>query len=517
MIVDVECIIYIFGLIREVFVVIDNVKLLEESLWNSAEELRGNLAPADYKHTVLGLIFLKYVSDSFQEKYDELIKLEEDAEDRDHYEAENVFWVPEKARWGNIKRNAKQPKIGVVIDDAMDIIEKENPTLKGCLPKNYAREGLDKDALGALIDLFSFKIGGKQNNEHDVLGHVYEYFLGNFGLAEGNTGQFYTPTCIVRLLVNMIEPYRGRVYDPCCGSGGMFVQSARFIEEHAGKKDSISIYGQEFTETTWKLCKMNLAIRGIDGNLGERDADTFKNDAHKNLKADFILANPPFNQKRYALKTDDVRWKFGVPPEGNANYAWIQHIISKLAPKGSAAFVMNNGSLSSDGQQKEIRKVILENGLVDCIIALPTRIFYNTPSPACVWIISKNKVNRKDKVLFIDPRKLATQSEKNKKYVEFTDRAIISISDTYHNWKKSENYKDIQGYCREVYFEEIKDNDYTITPARYVGTEEQDGVDEHLFEERMEELSCNLLNMFSVSAELESKIKAILKGIVDGE
>lgn len=383
----------------------------ENDLWAMADKLRGNIQPSEYKDVVLGLIFLKYISDSFEEKYNELLE-EGDGfeEDRDAYTEENIFFVPPSARWDYIKKNAKLSTIGQIIDDAMIAIERENKNLKGVLSKNYARPELDKTKLGELIDLFSFNLGSKEAKAQDILGRVYEYFLGKFGSSEG---EFYTPPSIVKMLVSMIEPFKGRVYDPCCGSGGMFVQSAKFVEEHQGRKDNIRVYGQEYTATTWRLCKMNLAIRGIDGDLGERDADTFANDMHKSLRADYILANPPFNVSDYSLVSDDARWKYGIPPANNANYAWIEHIISKLSPSGAAGFVLANGSMSTSTKaEAEIRKNILEAGLVDCIVTMPTNLFYNVTIPVCLWFLSKKREDRKDKVLFIDARKLGTMDQK---------------------------------------------------------------------------------------------------------
>ncbi|MGN7298110.1 N-6 DNA methylase [Ferdinandcohnia sp. SAFN-114] len=494
--------------------VIETFKDIETHLWAMANKLRGNLDPSEYKHTVLGLIFLKYVSDSFQEKYNQLVENGDDPEDRDEYIAENIFFVPESSRWSYLVDNAKKPTIGVIIDEAMVEIEKENDTLKGVLPKNYARPELDKVKLGELIDLFSFKIGGKKNQEQDLLGRIYEYFLGNFGLAEGkNSGSFYTPSGVVKLMVNMIEPFKGRVYDPCCGSGGMFVQSARFVEEHAGRKDNIHIYGQEYTGTTWKLAKMNLALRGIDGDLGKRDADTFANDLHKNLKADFILANPPFNMKDYSLNTEDVRWKYGTPPSSNANFAWIQHIISKLSPKGTAAFVMANGTLSADGDQGKIRKAIVDEGLVDCIMTLPPKLFYNTQIPACVWIVSKDKKKRKDKVLFMNLTDMGSQSPSARTVTELTDDAVKVISDTYHNWKVNNNYEDKHGFCREVTIDEIIEKNYVLTTGRYIEMEDIIEEDEENFSVKITRIKDELESLFLESHNLESKILAILEGV----
>src|SRR5690554_4194516 len=420
----------------------------ENKLWEMADKLRGNIQPSEYKDVVLGLIFLKYISDSFEERYNELVA-EGDGfeEDRDAYIAENIFFVPAEARWDYIKKNAKQNTIGQIIDDAMMAIERENKNLKGVLPKNYARPELDKTKLGELIDLFSFNLGNKEAKAQDVLGRVYEYFLGKFGSSQG---EFYTPPSIVKLLVGMIEPYEGRVYDPCCGSGGMFVQSKKFVEEHQGRKDDIHVYGQEYTASTWRLCKMNLAFRGIDGNLGKRDADTFGNDLHKNLRADFVLANPPFNMSDYTLIQDDARWKYGIPPKNNANYAWIEHMVSKLSPKGIAGFVMANGSMSTSTKaEAEIRKNMIEAGLVDCIVTMPPNLFYNVTIPVCLWFISKNKENRKDKILFINARKMGTMV--TRKFRDLSDEEIQRICDTYHNWRDGkEEYEDIQGFCKSA-------------------------------------------------------------------
>ncbi|SDF33928.1 type I restriction-modification system subunit M [Sporomusa acidovorans] len=481
----------------------------ENNLWLMADKLRGNIQPADYKHVVLGLIFLKYISDSFEEKFNELVA-EGDGfeEDRDAYLMDNVFFVPPSARWDFIKKSAKQSTIGQIIDDAMIAIERENKNLKGVLPKNYARPELDKTKLGEMIDLFSFNLGDKEAKAQDVLGRVYEYFLGKFGSSEG---EFYTPPSIVKLLVGMIEPYHGRVYDPCCGSGGMFVQSAKFVEEHQGRKDDIHIFGQEYTATTWRLCKMNLAIRGIDGNLGERDADTFGNDLHKNLRADYILANPPFNVSDYTLIQDDARWKYGLPPQNNANYAWIEHIISKLSPNGVAGFVLANGSMStSTKQEAEIRKNIIEAGLVDCIITMPPNLFYNVTIPVCLWFISKKRETRKDKILFIDARKMGTMV--TRKHRELSDEEIQQIYDTYHNWRDGKDYEDVQGFCKAADIEEVRGHEYILTPGRYVGIEEVEDDDEP-FDEKMTRLTADLAEMFAKSHKLEDEIKKRLGAI----
>lgn len=483
----------------------------ENQLWEMADKLRGNIESSEYKHVVLGLIFLKYVLDGFDEKYKELLD-EGDGfeEDADAYNEENIFFVPQEARWDFIKSQAKKPTIGQVIDDAMVAVEKSNATLKGVLPKNYARPEIDKTKLGELIDLFSFKIGDKEAKAQDILGRVYEYFLGQFGSSEG---EFYTPPTIVKILVGMIEPYKGRVYDPCCGSGGMFVQSQRFVEEHEGRKDDIHIYGQEYTATTWRLCKMNLAIRGIDGNLGDRDADTFGNDLHKNLRADYILANPPFNIKDWGGNRlqDDVRWKHGLPPAGNANYAWISHIISKLSPSGIAGFVMANGSMSTTTTgEGEIRKNIIEAGLVDCIVTMPTNLFYTVTIPVCLWFISKKRDNRKDIILFIDARKMGTMV--TRKHRELSNEEIKQICDTYHNWRDDKGYEDIQGFCKSASIEEVRGHEYILTPGRYVGFEEAE-VDGEPFDEKMIRLTGELAEMFAKSHHLEEEIKQRLGAI----
>lgn len=486
-----------------------DIQELEPKLWEMADKLRGNIESSEYKHVVLGLIFLKYISDSFEEKYAELITDGDGfEEDIDAYTEDNIFFVPVDARWENIKKEAKKPTIGQTIDDAMIAIEKDNATLKGILPKNYARPEIDKTKLGELVDLFSFNLGNKEAKAKDLLGRVYEYFLGKFGSSEG---EFYTPPTIVKLLVGMIEPFKGRVYDPCCGSGGMFVQSQKFVQEHQGKKDDIHIYGQEYTATTWRLCKMNLAIRGIDGNLGDRDADTFGNDLHKNLRADYIMANPPFNVSDYALVQDDVRWKYGTPPQNNANYAWIEHMISKLSPTGITGFVLANGSMSTSTKaEAEIRKNIIEAGLVDCIITMPPNLFYNVTIPVCLWFISKRRDNRKDKILFIDARKMGTMV--TRKHRELSDEEIKQIYDTYHNWRDEKGYEDIQGFCKSASIEEVRGHEYILTPGRYVGIEDvlDDG---ELFDEKMTRLTIDLAEMFAKSHKLEDEIKQRLGAI----
>lgn len=488
----------------------------EEKLWSMADKLRGSMDSGEYKNVVLGLLFLKYVSDSFEEKYTELLQDEyADPEDKDEYLAENIFWVPKEARWSYIKDNAKKPGIGQIIDKAMVAIEKENPSLQGVLPKDYARPALDKVRLGETIDLFSFKVGDAASRSKDVLGRVYEYFLSKFASAEGkNGGEFYTPSSVVRLLVEMLQPYKGRIYDPCCGSGGMFVQSEKFVEEHQGKLGDIAVYGQESNPTTWKLCKMNLAIRGIDGNIGSHNADTFHNDLHKGLKADYILANPPFNIKDWGGEKlrEDVRWQFGTPPVGNANYAWIQHMYSKLAPGGTAGFVLANGSMSSNTSgEGEIRKKLIEEGKVECIVTLPGQFFYSTQIPVCIWFISKDKTKtgkrkRDNEILFIDARKLGFMADRTHK--EFSNEDISRIAETFHKWR-DEDYQDVKGFCKSAPLEEVRKNDYILTPGRYVGLEDTEE-DEEPFEEKMVRLTSKLSEQFTKSKELEVQIRHAL-------
>lgn len=485
----------------------------ENQLWEMADKMRGRMGVKDteYGNVVLGLIFLKYISDSFEERYSELVA-EGDGfeEDSDAYAEDNIFYVPKEARWEFIKSQARLASIGKIIDDAMIEIEKNNPSLKGVLPKTYARPEINKAVLGELVDLFSFNMGSKEAKAQDILGRVYEYFLGNFGSSDG---EYYTPPTIVKLLVGMIEPYEGRVYDPCCGSGGMFVQSSKFVKEHQGKLDNIHIFGQESISETWRLCKMNLAIRGIDGNLGDSNGDTFGDDKHKMLKADYILANPPFNIKDWGAPNlqDDVRWKYGMPPAGNANYAWIEHMISKLSPRGIAGFVLANGSMStSTTLEGEIRKNIIEAGLVDCIVTMPPNLFYNVTIPVCLWFISKNKENRKNKILFIDARKMGTMV--TRKHRELSDEEIKMIYDTYHSFQTEENYEDKLGFCKSASLEEVRTHDYILTPGRYVGIEEveDDGIS---FEEKMTTLTTELSQMFIKSHELEKEIKERLGAI----
>lgn len=493
----------------------------EETLWKAADKLRGSMDASEYKHVVLGLIFLKYISDKFEMKYNELVAEGEGFEEElDEYLAENIFWVPKEARWNYIRDHAKDPKIGQIIDDAMILIEKENKTLKNVLEKRYARPEIDKRRLGELVDLIS-TIKLHTNDEKDLLGRVYEYFLGKFAAAEGKGGgEFYTPTSVVKTLVNMIEPFKGRIYDPCCGSGGMFVQSNKFVSEHQGRLGDLAIYGQELNSTTWKLCKMNLAIRGLEGNIGPSHADTFHNDLHKNLKADYILANPPFNVSDWGGEqlTEDVRWAYGIPPAGNANYAWLQHMIYHLSPNGVAGVVLANGSLSSNtSNEGEIRKNILEADLVDCIVALPDKLFYTTGIPACLWILNRNKKgnekyrNREHEILFIDARQLGELIDR--RHRELSEDDINKIADTYHQWRNQDGkYEDIKGFCKSATLEEIRKHEYVLTPGRYVGIEEleDDGVP---FEEKMESLTSELAKLFTKSRQLEEEIRKNLEGI----
>ncbi|MGL4913299.1 MAG: type I restriction-modification system subunit M [Romboutsia sp.] len=493
----------------------------EETLWKAADKLRGSMSSYDYKDVVLGLMFLKYISDKFETKYNEL--LEEGAgfeEEIDEYTEENIFWVPQISRWNYIRDNAKSNEIGQIIDDAMIEIEKENPTLVGVLDKRYARPELDKRRLGELVDLIStIKLHSKE--EKDLLGRIYEYFLGQFASAEGkNGGEFFTPTSVVKTLVEMIEPYRGRIYDPACGSGGMFIQSEKFVEEHQGSLQDLSIYGQELNSTTWKLCRMNLVIRGLDGNIGAQHGDTFHNDLHKMLKADYVLANPPFNIKDWGGSSlvDDIRWKFGVPPEGNANYAWLQHIVHHLAPNGVGGVVLANGSLSSNtSNEGEIRKNLIENDLVDAIVAMPDKLFYSTGIPVCLWILNRNKANnskfrnREKEILFIDARNLGEMVDR--KHRELSHADVKLIANTYHNYRNANGtFQDVKGFAKVATLDEVKDNDYILTPGRYVGIEDvvDDGVP---FDEKMKLITSELDDLFKESRSLEDEIRLNLGGI----
>lgn len=451
----------------------------EETLWSAADKMRNNMDPAEYKHVVLGLIFLKYISDAFIEKREIFIAesaYEGMEEDKDAYTAENVFWVPKEARWDYLKINAKKPEIGKLVDEAMIAIEKDNKSLKGVLAKNYARPDLDKVRLGELIDLIStIGLGDKESRSKDVLGRVYEYFLGRFASAEGKGGgEFFTPQSVVKLLVEMLEPYKGRIYDPCCGSGGMFVQSEKFVEAHGGQAHDLAIYGQESNPTTWRLCKMNLAIRGIEGNLGPQNADTFHNDLHKDLKADFILANPPFNISDWGgerLK-DDVRWKYGVPPEGNANYGWIEHMVHHLAPNGVAGFVMHNGAATNEGAEAVIRKSLVENDLVEAMVLLPTQLFYNVTLPVNLWLISRNKKergelrDRRGEVLMIDASSFGTMETSIHRILG--EDEIKRISSAFHFWRSKKYVPEASSFYSTVTIDDIKLKNYILAPNRYV-------------------------------------------------
>ena len=498
---------------------------IESKLWKAADKLRSNMDAAEYKHVVLGLIFLKYISDTFDQIHKELEKDTEhysDPEDRDEYIARNVFWVPQEARWDYLQNNARQPVIGKMIDEAMEMIEKDNPSLKGVLPTNYSRPSLDNTRLGELIDLVGgITLGTDDARSKDILGRVYEYFLGQFADAEGKKGgQFYTPRSIVQLLVEMIEPYRGRVLDPCCGSGGMFVQSEKFILAHQGRLDDIHIFGQESNQTTWKLCKMNLAIRNIDSDeVKWNNEGSFLNDLHKDLKADFILANPPFNDSDWSgeLLRSDVRWRYGVPPTGNANFAWVEHFIHHLSPTGIAGFLLSNGSLSSNtSNEGEIRKNIIEADLVDCVVALPPQLFFNTGIPVSLWFLTRDKKNnkfrdRRDQTLFIDARKLGVMIDRRHRVL--TDEDISRISSTYHSWRGEKGfgkYDDILGFSKSATIDDIKRNNYILTPGRYVGTEDQEDDDEE-FQEKMQKLTSELKNQMEESRRLDEEIKKNLE------
>ena len=510
----------------------------EAKLWQMADGLRNNMDAAEYKHVVLGLIFLKYISDAFEAKHAELDaqkKQGADPEDPDEYKAARIFWVPKEARWSHLKASAPQPTIGTIVDDAMTAIERDNPSLKGVLPKDYARPGLDKQRLGQLINLVSdIALGAPADRAKDTLGRVYEYFLSQFASAEGKKGgQFYTPSRVVRVLVEMLAPYKGRVYDPCCGSGGMFVSSEKFIEAHSGRLGDISIYGQESNYTTWRLAKMNLAIRGIDAQIAH--GDTFHNDKHPDLKADYVLANPPFNDSdwRGELLKDDKRWVYGTPPAGNANFAWVQHFIHHLAPTGIAGFVLANGSMSSNqSNEGEIRKNIIEADLVDCMVALPGQLFYSTQIPVCLWFLARNKKNgtrsagsgqgfrdRRGETLFIDARKMGTLIDRVHR--ELSEEDIGKIAGTYHAWRGDKpvpghpegstgEYADIPGFCKAAKLEDIRKHGHVLTPGRYVGAEavEDDG---EPFDEKMKRLTATLREQQKESAKLDAAIAANLK------
>ena len=493
----------------------------EAELWAMADALRGSMDAAEYKHVVLGLIFLKYISDAFEERRAAVLAQwgKDAAEDRDEYIAENIFWVPPEARWAHLKAQARQSTIGLMVDSAMAAIERDNPTLKDVLPRDYARPALDKRRLGQLIDLVSnIQVGDQDARSRDVLGRVYEYFLSQFASAEGKKGgEFYTPRCVVKVLVEMLEPYRGRVYDPCCGSSGMFVQSIAFIRAHAsgngngGKaRGDISVYGQESNYTTWRLAKMNLAIRGIEGQVAH--GDSFHADRHPDLKADFILANPPFNVSDWGGErlADDKRWRYGAPPKGNANFAWVQHIVHHLAPAGVAGFVLANGSMSSSQSgEGTIRKNLIEAELVDCMVALPGQLFYSTQIPACLWFLARRR-RRRGEVLFIDARKLGRMVDRTHR--ELADEDITRIAKTYHVWRGGEDadgYADIPGFCKSVALDEVRKHGHVLTPGRYVGAEPQPEDDEP-FEAKMTRLVAELREQQDDGAKLDAAIKANL-------
>jgi type I restriction enzyme M protein len=494
----------------------------EQRLWQMADALRNNMDAAEYKHVVLGLLFLKYISDAFEVRRTELEAERAkgaDPEDQDEYRAANIFWVPKESRWSFLKERAPQPTIGKLIDDAMAAIERDNPSLKGVLPKDYARPGLDKQRLGQIVNLVSdIAFGGEAGRARDILGRVYEYFLARFADAEGKSGgQFYTPSHVVRVLVEMLAPYKGRVYDPCCGSGGMFVQSEKFIEAHSGRLGDISIYGQESNYTTWRLAKMNLAIRGIDAQIAHGDA--FHNDRQPDLKADYVLANPPFNDSdwRGELLREDKRWIYGVPPAGNANFAWVQHFIYHLAPTGLAGFVLANGSMSSNQSgEGEIRKNIIEADLVDCMVALPGQLFYSTQIPVCLWFLARNKKNgrfrdRRGRTLFLDARKLGTMVDRTHR--ELTDADVARIAGTYHAWRGDSGageYEDVPGFCKDATLDDIRKHGHVLTPGRYVGAEaaEDDG---EPFEEKMKRLVATLREQQAEAAKLDAAIAANLR------
>jgi type I restriction enzyme M protein len=518
-----------------------STKTLEQTLWDAADKMRGNLEAGEYKHVVLGLVFLKYISDAFAERRAWLEAATADpnnsdyyvpnpdrrsaiVDDHNEYLADNVFWVPEQARWHVLRDNAKQANIGVRIDAAMDAIEANNPPLKGVLPKQYARGEIDKRLVGELVDLIgSIGFTHTDHGADDVLGRVYEYFLGQFASSEGKrAGEYYTPRCIVRLLVEMIEPYHGRIYDPCCGSGGMFVQSADFVRAHGGRRTDISVYGQEYTAATWRLAKMNLAIRGIEANLGDRADDSFHRDLHPDLRADFILANPPFNVSDWytdALR-DDPRWKYGTPPAGNGNYAWIQHFAHHLTPNGVAGFVLANGSLSSrTSGEGDIRKALVDANLVDCIVALPEKLFFNAGIPVCLWFLSRNRAgnghrDRRGEVLFIDARKLGEMQTRTLRVL--TDNNINQITSTYHNWRNHNAetaYDDIAGFCKAATIEEIATHDYVLTPGRYVGAADIQDDDEPI-NQKLSRLRAQLLAEFEEADRLEQVIRQRLEGLI---
>ena len=504
----------------------------EAELWQMADALRGSMDAAEYKHVVLGLIFLKYISDAFEEKQAQLeTELADgaDPEDPDEYLAQNIFWVPTEARWTYIKASAPQPTIGQIVDDAMVSIERDNPALKDVLPKDFARPVLDQQRLGRIVNLVSnIKVGDADARARDVLGRVYEYFLAQFASAEGKKGgEFYTPNSIVKLLVEMLEPWRGRVYDPCCGSSGMFVQSLEFIRAHTtgngngGKvvAADLSIFGQELNYTTWRLAKMNLAIRGIEGDI--KHGDTFHDDQHPDLKADFILANPPFNISDWGGErlVEDKRWKYGVPPKGNANYGWIQHIVYHLKTGGTAGFVLANGSMSTNqSNEREIRKNLVEENIIDCMVAMPGQLFYSTQIPVCLWFLARNRQggkfrDRVNEILFIDARSLGRMVDRTHR--ELTNENIQQITNTYHAWRSGNgdfDYADVSGFCKSAAIDEVRKHDYVLTPGRYVGTAPQEEDDEP-FEDKMRRLVAQLREQQTEAARLDTAIADNLEAL----
>ena len=503
----------------------------KSQLWRMADALRGSMDAAEYKHVVLGLIFLKYISDSFEEAHARLeleIPNGADPEDPDEYRAQSIFWVPVEARWPNIQAQSKQPTIGQIVDAAMTAVERDNKALEGVLPKDYGREALDKQRLGQVIDLVgNIDLGSAEARATDVLGRVYEYFLEQFALAEGRKGgEFYTPRSVVRLLVEMLEPYEGRVYDPCCGSSGMFVQSIDFIRAHAtgngnggNAEGKVSIYGQESNYTTWRLAKMNLAIRGIFGNI--LHGDSFHNDRHPDLKADYILANPPFNVSDWGgdRLRDDKRWEYGIPPVGNANFAWVQHFLHHLAPRGMAGFVLANGSMSSNQSgEGAIRRRLIESGRVDCIVALPGQLFRSTQIPACLWFLSRGRRNGRDRhregeILFVDARKMGRMTDRTHRELSAED--IARIADTYHAWRGSETHKgygNVPGFCKSATIEEVRKHNHILTPGRYVGAEAQED-DGEPFEQKMTRLTAQWREQQAEAARLDAAIETNLKNL----
>lgn len=510
------------------------MKRAEDTLWAAADKLRGNMDAAEYKHVALGLIFLKYISDRFQERRRQALADPEEADlidERDLYVSENVFWVPEIARWDYLKANTTslEPTIGALIDRAMLDLETENPSLKGVLTKNYARPELDQTKLGEVIKLFSDLTFQDEHHGQDVLGRIYEYFLGQFAIAEGKRGgQFYTAGCVVQLLVEMIQPFKGRVYDPCCGSGGMFVQSERFVDAHNGQRNDVSIFGQESNPTTWRLAKMNLAIRGIEANLGPKWADSFHEDLHPGLKADFVLANPPFNASDWGgdKVRSGLRWQYGVPPAGNANFAWVQHFIHHLAPHGYAGFVLANGSLSSQQSgEGEIRQAIVDADLVDCIVSLPAQLFFTTQIPVCLWFITRDKSNglvrdmklrdRRRETLFIDARGLGAMQTRTLKVL--TEADIAKVAGTYHAWReKNGQYLDEPGFAKSVTTDKIAAQAYVLTPGRYVGTAASEE-EEEPFDERMKRLTTTLREQMAEGTRLDDRIRKALAGVGYGQ